>query len=125
MIKFFGAFIFVFAFSLVASNTAMARNYCIAGAGLTPICIYDDVESCAKAAEPPSTACIINPEARINMSGNGEYCVIHSGNIGECLYIDRGQCNDYAARAKGICVDRSTIGRESDPYLYDPRLQRF
>lgn len=117
--------LFMFFVFLSIPTQVFARNYCIAGAGLQPICIYDDVESCAKAAEPPSTACIINSEAVINMRGNGEYCLIHSGNIGECLYMDRGQCNDDAARAKGICVDRSTIGRESDPYLYDPRVQRF
>ena len=111
--------------SAAYTPSAQAGNFCIGGAGLPLQCIYDDVETCARAAEPPTTSCVLNPEAKLHIYGQSDYCLIHSGGIGECLYVDRGQCNDDAERAKGICINRTTVGRESDPYIYDPRVQHY
>jgi hypothetical protein len=102
MRPFFSISCIIFLLQLVVALPVMAGDYCIGGIGLPLQCIYDDVESCARAAEPPSTACILNSEARVHITGQSEYCVIHSGGVGECVYVDR----------------------ESDPYIYDTRIQR-
>ena len=85
---------------------------------------YDDVQTCSKAAEPPSTSCVINPESYFAYTGSSKYCVVYSPGVAECFYIDRSQCNSTAEKAKGLCVDREDISQSSDPFKYDPRLQR-
>lgn len=103
---------------------AYAGAFCLAGPALAPQCFYDDVQTCSKAAEPPSTSCVINPESYFAYTGSSKYCVVYSPGVAECFYIDRSQCNSTAEKAKGLCVDREDISQSSDPFKYDPRLQR-
>jgi hypothetical protein len=111
-------------FILLYGNTAVAGTFCLAGQAISPQCIYDDVESCSRASNPPSTSCIINSDSYFTFTGNSTYCVVSSSAVAQCLYVDRGQCNDEAAKSKGICVDKINISESSDPYRFDPRVQR-
>ncbi len=114
--------LFITAMLSVASLPVQAASFCIAGAGLSPQCFYDDMNQCIRAAESPATACIVNPDTNLNYSGGANYCVVTSGLTALCMYVDRAQCEDEAMRNRGICISRADMDDDTDPFRYDPRI---
>lgn len=108
---------------LSSVSGAFAANFCVAGAGIAPQCLYDDADVCIKAADPPNTYCSVNQDAILNYSGNSRYCAVSSNQAVECIYIDRNQCNEEAQRRRGICIDRVGMNDKHNPYKFDPRVQ--
>ncbi len=102
---------------------AKAAQFCMGGYGMALQCIYDDAAGCLEAQDPPGTFCTVNPEAVLNYSGNGRYCAVSSGQVAECIYSDRSQCNTEANRRRGVCIDRVTMQDKYNPYKGDPRIQ--
>ena len=118
-------FFFLFVAGLLAfPNFVNAASFCLAGPALPPQCIYDDVQVCLKATEPPNTTCVINPETYIAYTGNSEYCVAKSSKTALCYYVDRDQCNQEAQRSQSICVQRPLTEDNKGVYQYDQRIQR-
>lgn len=114
--------IFVCTFLAIISS-AEAAKFCVAGAGLSPQCIYDDAQVCMRAADPPNTSCSVNPDAALSYSGNNRYCTVSSNQAVLCIYTDRNQCNDEASRRREICIDRIGMNEKNNPYKNDPRVQ--
>lgn len=108
---------------LVLGIPAQAATFCVAGVGMQPQCFYDDVTSCRRAATPPSTACIVNPEASLSYYGGSRYCTLNAERIASCIYTDRGQCNRDADNGAGICIDREEMADDLNPFRYDNRVQ--
>lgn len=113
------------AFSCLGATQAFAGNFCLGGSGMTPLCIYDDIRTCEQSTEPPNTSCFLNPEAYLQYSGSSDYCVVTSTLVAQCLYVDRSQCSEEAARTGALCVDnkRQPEDNETNPFYYDPRVQ--
>lgn len=114
----------VFIFAALAPQAAQAARFCMAGIGFPPQCIYDDIETCRRAIQPPNTSCIVNPEMQPALYGNSDYCLVTSQGISECIYTDRGQCNIEARRKDALCMDNTRQNFEQNPYRYDTRVQR-
>ena len=102
---------------------ALAATFCIGGVGMPLQCLYDDVEGCRRAEEPPNTFCAVNPDAVLSYYGGARYCTVSAFLQAECLYIDRAQCHSEALRRKMVCVDRETRLDEMNPYRFDNRIQ--
>jgi hypothetical protein len=115
--------ILLFCFIIVFSSAAQAAPFCLGGLGIQPQCIYYEVTQCIKATEPPNTSCKVSPDATLSYFGGGNYCVVTSELMAQCLYADRDQCSSEAARANGLCIDRRSMDDDRDPYRYDPRIQ--
>jgi hypothetical protein len=99
-----------------------AGTFCVAGPGLTPQCLYEDITTCQRAATSSAQGCVVNPQAALHLSGQQPYCVVNAQRVGLCNYTDRSQCSAEAARAGSICTERIIAG-EANPYRYDLRLQ--
>jgi hypothetical protein len=108
---------------LLMPALAQAATFCITGPGMAPQCLYEDVVSCRQAATPPSTACIVNPEAPLSFYGGSRYCTLGAERIASCIYTDRGQCNRDADNGAGICIDREAMADDISPFRFDNRLQ--
>lgn len=117
------ATIALFLLPALVAHPSFAGSFCLGGQGVAPQCLYDDIETCNKNANPPNTNCFVNSEATLNQQGNSPYCVVTSQLIAECIYVDRSQCNDEAARKGGICRDNTGNDTEENPYRYDTRIQ--
>lgn len=122
MIQLFCFLIFGLVAGLCAS-TVHAGSFCLGGPGVAPQCIYDDINTCKKNADPPNTNCFVNGSSDLNQQGNAPYCLVTSQRIAECIYVDRGQCNMEASRKGGICRDNTGNDSEENPYRYDTRIQ--
>lgn len=106
------------------TGSAQAGTFCVGTVGTAPQCAYEDVASCVRAAASAFSSCIINPDAVVNYWGGQRYCVIDSSRTAQCIYYDRSQCNREASLRSGICIDNASKPDDTDPYLYDNRVQR-
>lgn len=111
------------AFLFLDTSQASAASFCLAGPGLSPQCIYDDVGTCKRAARPPSTDCFANEEVKLMQHGNAEYCLVTSQRVAECIYSDRGQCNAQALKQNAVCKSNTDNDIKENPYRYDTRVQ--
>ena len=112
------AFLVLVPLPVLASGT-----FCVGGVAQSPQCIYDDVTSCIRAADPPVTACLVSQTAVLGYVGGGRYCTVGSERMAQCLYVDRSQCNAEAIRSGNICIDRNAVADETNPFRYDTRVQ--
>jgi len=108
---------------LLFAAPAVAGTFCVAGSAMTPQCFYEDVQGCTRASDPPSTYCMVNPDAYLSYVGGGRYCTVGSERVAQCLYTDRSQCNSEASRTRSLCLDRDGMTDENNPYRYDNRVQ--
>ena len=102
---------------------AIAAPFCIAGTGMPPQCIYDDIKVCRDSISSRDTSCTVNPSATLNYSGGSRYCRVTSYLSAECIFNDRQQCRKEAALHGEICLDRVGMSDERNPYRYDERIQ--
>lgn len=114
------AFIFIF---LASAGTARAASFCVAGMSTPPQCLYEDITSCERAADPPNTFCEVNATTRLYYYGSGRYCAVQSNRIAQCLFNDPSQCYEAVFQDKSVCVDREASKDNIDPYRYDQRLK--
>lgn len=106
---------------LLLAQGAQAATFCVGGPGISRQCLYEDVRLCQRAAKPPESYCTINPQAVLSYLGGSRYCVVDSSRLAQCLYTDRNQCNDVAARSASVCIERQTD--EFSPFSNDTRVQ--
>lgn len=114
---------FLFLSLMLLATDARAASFCVAGLGLSPQCLFDDIKTCRKAVNTRDTSCIVNPAAVLSYSGGARYCRVTSYLSAECIFIDRAQCNKEAAAIQAICIDRMSMNDENNPYRYDDRIQ--
>ncbi len=109
-------------FLMGISSAAHASPFCIAGMGMPPQCIYDDIQVCRQAASA-NTSCVANPETLLNYSGGARYCTVTSHLSAQCIFNDRAQCRKEASLRKEICIDRMDVTNVNNPYRFDSRIQ--
>lgn len=102
---------------------AQAAPFCLAGVGMPPQCIYDDIKVCVEAINSRDLHCTANPEAVLSYSGGSRYCRVTSYLSAECIFNDRLQCRREASMRGDICIDRTAMGDDTNPYRYDERIQ--
>ena len=109
---------------LMAPTLVQAAAFCVAGPGLPPQCLYDDIVTCQRASDPPNSACIVNPQTVLSYVGGSNTCLVSPSRIAQCIYTDRDQCNGEAYRSGGVCISRTDMAdNNADPYRFDPRIQ--
>ena len=110
-------------FLAIPGQQASAGTFCVAGVGMPPQCLYEDVESCERDAVSQDTSCTINPESDLMFYGSSRYCTVQADRLAQCMYADRNQCSKEASRNNAICIDRETIKDDINPFRYDNRIQ--
>lgn len=115
--------IFIVFLVLAGPLPAMASPFCVGGAGIAPQCLYDDAVLCKKAAHPPNTSCVVNPDATLSYVGGANYCLVQSSLLAQCLFVDRNQCNGEARKSHGVCIDRRSVKDDNNPFKFDNRVQ--
>lgn len=107
------------ALAMLCSPPAIAAPFCIQSQVLTPQCIYYDAQQCDLAAQRQGAVCATNPREVKLSPGNGQYCVVTSGQVSVCAYADRATCAKAAALQQGTCADapaRAGGAGTPDPY---------
>lgn len=110
--------VLVLAVAAPASAPAVAAPFCIQNQVIAPQCIYYDAQQCQRDAAKQNAECAANPSELHLTRGNGQYCVVTSGQVALCNFTDLGVCTREANQQNGACVpspQRVSIG-SPDPY---------
>ena len=70
---------------------AVAAPFCVYSEALPPQCIYFDAASCAKRATQLGAYCSVNGNEVQLSTALGHYCLLTSGLVSSCVYVDRSQ----------------------------------
>jgi hypothetical protein len=86
------------------------RTGTVAGslAGSVPTLGSDDAASCAKRATQLGAYCSVNGNEVQLSTGIGHYCLLTSGLVSSCVYVDEANCTRDARQQGGACVKSET-----------------
>ena len=89
-------------------GSVVAAPFCTHSQTTSPQCYYYDAKICRKDAAALGGGCVVNEEMINLPNGYGNYCLVTSIAVVECLYLDRASCEKEGDGQNGVCLRNYT-----------------